>query len=131
LIPQKLIEKGFTFSHLFFVMFLIVLVMSAWLLFNLIKIFNNLKQENIFILENAASIRNIGWIIIVISFIKDLPEMMQVWSMRNQLDSIITMPFSINYELNVGLLFSGLAILAVAQIYKQAVKIADENNLTI
>lgn len=105
--------------------------MTALLLVNLIKIFSNLKHEKIFILENSTYIRNIGWIIIALSFIKDLPNIMQVWSMRNQLDSIITTPFSINYELNVGLLFSGLAILAVAQIYKLAVKIAEENDLTI
>lgn len=130
-LPQQLIDDQFTVNHLFFIVLLIILGLTAWLLFNLIKIFKNLKNEHVFVQENARYIQYIGWIIIVLSFIKDLPNTLQVWVFRHYLDDILTSSYSINYEPSIGLLFSGLAILAVAQIYKQAVKIAEENDLTI
>lgn len=54
-----------------------------------------------------------------------------MWGLRTQMDSIINVSFSVVYELDFGLLFSGLSILAIALIFKQAVKIAEENQLTI
>lgn len=68
---------------------------------------------------------------IILSVIKNIPEFIQIWGLRTQMDSIINVSFSVVYELDFGLLFSGLSILAIALIFKQAVKIAEENQLTI
>lgn len=68
---------------------------------------------------------------IILSVIKNIPEFIQIWGLRTQMDSIMNVSFSVVYELDFGLLFSGLSILAIALIFKQAVKIAEENQLTI
>lgn len=130
-IPENLVEDGFAVTPLFFITSITLSGAILVLLFNTMKIFSNLKKQAIFIPKNASYIRNIGWIVIILSVIKNIPEFIQIWGLRTQMDSIMNVSFSVVYELDFGLLFSGLSILAIALIFKQAVKIAEENQLTI
>src|SRR5699024_226989 len=122
-LPQKSLEGGLPFNYLFYIISLILLSMTMVLLINLSKIFKGFRHGIVFVQNNSNYISNIGWIVIILSFINDLPNVVQVLSMRNQLDSLIDTSFSVYYEFDIFILFSGLVILAVAQIFKRAVKI--------
>ncbi|QQK81425.1 DUF2975 domain-containing protein [Salicibibacter cibi] len=126
-IPQ---EVGFFFSHMFFVSLIVMLLLLIALLMSIRKFFKNLSNKYIFIQQNANNIRNVGWILIFLSFLSNVPAIILANDFVGSVD-FSNVPFSISYDMEYGMLFAGIAILAVAQIFNQAVKIAEENQLTI
>ena len=64
------------------------------------------------------------------SFFNNVPAVILANDFARSVD-FSHVPYSISYDMEYGVLFAGLATLAVAQIFNQAIKIAEENNLTI
>jgi len=128
--PQEFVGDGFIFSNLFFISLMVLLLLYILLLINVKKFFKNLVHQRLFVASNANAIRNVGWVIITLSIFNNIPAVIAVLDVSKHVD-FSNVPYTINYEFEMGLLFAGLAILAVGQIFKQAVKIAEENELTI
>jgi len=127
---EEMIIQEFFFSHLFFITVIVVLLVYFLLFVNIKKFFKNLIHHHLFVHSNANAIRNVGWILIVMGFVNPIPAVIAVSDMLQHVD-FTNAAYTINYEVQMGVLFAGLAILAVGQIFKYAVKIAEENELTI
>lgn len=127
---QEMLGNDFFFSDTFFITLLGTLLIAAFLLVNVKSFFKNLISNNIFLYSNANAIRNVGLIVILMSFFNNIPAIIAVNDISKNID-LSNVPYAINYEIEYGLLFAGLAILAVGQIFKKAVKVAEENELTI
>lgn len=129
-ITEEMISEGFLLSNTFFISLIITLLLISVLLVNIKNFFKNLNHNQIFTQKNAKSIRNVGWVIIILSLVNNIPVVILVRDISESFNFNRT-PLSINYEIEYAIVFTGLAILAVGQVFKEAVKIAEENKLTI
>lgn len=129
-LSQEMVGEDFFFSNIFFLSLIVALLIIIVLLVNVKKFFKNLINNNVFVVSNADNIRNVGWIVIILSLLKNVPTIF----LANDISKSIgfsDVPFSINYGIEYEILFAGLAILAVSQVFKRAIVIAEENKFTI
>ncbi len=124
------VTQGFSFTYLDLILLLVYIAIFLIMFWNVQVFFKHLKDEMLFIMENARAIRNVAFCVIFLAFFNHVP----FYSLLNKLLPYLDtnqVEISLQISFDFGLLFTGLAILAVYQIFKEAVRIKEENDLTI
>ncbi len=110
----------------------IMLFIAIFGLLAMRKLFSSLVDGNAFTSENARHIRTIGYAVIAWHIVSPL---LQYFGSRIMLDDIA---FSVpgielypGFELNIGGVFAGLAIIVLAGVMREAANIYAEQSLTI
>lgn len=129
-ISPDLLEGELVLSHLDFVLLIIYGGLFFVLFWNVKNFFLNLVNEKFFVMENVRAIRHIGISILILAFYNYIPFYTILLKLIDKLN-IPGINLSVQIGIDYGLLFSGLAILAVSQLFKEAVRIKEENELTI
>ncbi|BDC49240.1 hypothetical protein F183_A15560 [Bryobacterales bacterium F-183] len=101
-----------------------------WGVTQLRALFHSIRQGNVFIPDNVTRIRRIGWMVIVGEFIR---AALGIWwsyysSTNFKADGV---QFITEIDVNGTPILCGLVILVVAQVFREGVRLIDEQSLTI
>jgi len=105
-------------SYVFFLALLLVTGLFAlWIVFNLRKVLKNLNLMNPFVIDNVRSFKNIS----ISSFVIAICYFIKMFFYNSFLTIVLTMVFVI----------LGLFSLILSEVFRQAVLVKEENDLTI
>jgi len=108
----------------------VLLIMSAILLYELSELFENFSIDKVFIYKNAKHLKNIGIITIAGGVIYSL---MGYFVSRNLMNVISVKNGKV--ELGIpcidGFIITGLMIIVIAEVFKEAIKIKEDNDMTV
>lgn len=113
-------------------MFLIVLLIGCllWVLTQLRHIFRSLSRGLLFIPENARRIRWVGFTVIVGELAR--AALVYFWSYYTSLHFTANgLRFVASTDLNGVTIISGLAILVIAEVFREGTRLHEEQSLTI
>ncbi len=120
------IEVG---APLIFIIFCFGLIL-LYIVHQLRKIFRNFSLEQVFEMENVNSLRKIGIFIVAMAFVHSS----YTYSCASIVHDLLVekgVNVVIKFGSNTTMIFSGILILVFAEIFRIAVRIAKENELTI
>lgn len=129
-LPSEKLSGGLALSNGAYITGLIQFILIGFLFWNVKTFFKNLRNEQIFIMSNVYALRNVAVFFIIQSVYYHVPEYFILVDHLKLLD-FGQANITINLSYESGFLFAGLAILAVAQVFREAIKIKEENELTI
>lgn len=96
------------------------------------KLFTNLMNQQFFVSENYKNVQMIGYVCIVWHIVYPLLTFAGGWLILQEVgtlnDALILKPA---FPLSLVGIFTGLAIVVIAQVFKEAIEIHQENELTI
>jgi hypothetical protein len=113
-------------------MFLVVLLFGLllWLLSQLRQIFRSLSRGLLFIPENARRIRWAGFTVIFGELAR--AALVYFWSYYTSLHFTANgLRFVASTDLNVITIVGGLAILVIAEVFREGTRLHEEQSLTI
>ena len=115
---------------------MIWLALYLLILVKLKGFFSTLKHGNPFIYENAKRIRLMGIIILIAELLRVLKDFSVVVYLKNIITSstvnVFTLPFEFYWEyLRLDLIFIGILVIILSEIFRLGAKIQEEQKLTI
>jgi hypothetical protein len=108
----------------------LLLVVSLFVLRDLRALFRAVVQGRPFVEDNARRIRRVGFFIVGWSLVGPLLNFLAAFPILREVN-VHGLILSPPIELNVELLFAGLAVLVLAEIFRQASAMQREQSLTI
>lgn len=121
-------ELDFTFDIL--VMVIINSLLVLCLLFFALTIIKNLIKKQIFIEKNYKIIRNTSYILAIMSIFSNIPQNLvinEILEKQKVLSENINSSLSINY----GFLIVAVTLFVFSFIFKEGIRIAEENKFTV
>lgn len=117
-------------SNLFLIPLTLNVLLITLLIWNIRCFFKNLSKKSIFVIQNAKLITSTGIILVIMSVTANLAPFIAVQSLvpylHNSLGEIV-----INYSVRWELVMGAIPVIVLGILFKEAVKIAQENELTI
>jgi hypothetical protein len=120
--------KSWTASIFFYLTSIVVSVIFLWIVWYLRKLIRTIKEGNPFLPENPGRIRKIAYAILVWAPF----ELMTYGSMYRAFTIQSHIPGGfIQLRPSLEMIFLGLVILVIAEVFKQGVKLQQEQDLTV
>lgn len=122
--------EGLQFTPRLIISLSAVVVVLMYVLFQLQKLFANFANELIFSYDNAARLRRAGLATLVLSAVYPFLDGAVASQVHNYLVQRGIEATAI-YQLNPVMIFAGLLVLVLAEVFRIATGIAEEHKLTI
>ncbi len=111
-------------------------LMHLFMVFLLRKFFATLQETGPFILQNAIRIRWMGWLIVGAELLRNLVAYLAMFHLKSK---VIMQGASISHasfwlhlsELRLDIIFVGVVVLLIAEIFRLGAKMKEEQDLTV
>lgn len=113
-----------------FITVIINILLRLFLLILARKVIGNLMKKQIFIKGNYKTIRNTSFVFIIMSILSNIPQNLVIGEMVNKQNALaenINSSFSLNY----GFLIVAIILFVFSLIFKEGIRIAEENKFTV
>lgn len=136
----RIIPKTRSQKFLFIIFKLIIIISLALLFFNLSKIFRNFYNHNYFTYKNVRILKKIGWYILIPqiaiitfywAFLFHIHPAKFFVSYTNISDVKLLTQYDFKSGVDWQLLFVGLSIIVLSYIFKNGLRLKEEQTLTI
>jgi hypothetical protein len=107
-----------------------MLLLAYWAVQQLRKLFRALRDGQVFAAANVRRVQRVGWAVILAEPVRALITYSAQDYARSHFvgDGI---RFVVNFDLNLGTIFAGLAILVIAEVFRAGARLAEDQSLTI
>jgi hypothetical protein len=102
----------------------------AYVVYLLRSVLQALLQGEIFTQENVARIRRIGYLVLIVGFVKALVEYLAAWQILKQL-TIVDPALSLPSPFEAEVILASLLILVLAQVWGYGLELERERAMTI
>ena len=107
-----------------------LLVFMLWILTQLRGLFRTLRDGRPFVAANATRLRRIGWAVIVAEFARTAVIFFENYYAMAHF-SAADFAFQAHARVDATVIFDGLVILVIAEVFREGTRLADEQSLTI
>ena len=107
-----------------------LLVFMLWILTQLRGLFRTLRDGRPFVAANATRLRRIAWAVIVAELAHAAVILFENYYAMTYF-SATGVTFQAHARINFATIFDGLVILAIAEVFREGTRLADEQSLTI
>ena len=101
----------------------------SYLIYLLRSVIIALQQGEVFTLENVVRIRRIGYLVLVVAFVRSLVEYIAAYEVLNRLD-IVKPPLSLPSASAAEVILASLLILVLAQVWSYGLELEHDSELT-
>jgi len=102
----------------------------AYLIYLLRSVIKALQQGEVFTLENVVRIRRIGYLVLIVAFVRALVEYIAAYEILNRLE-ILKPPLSLPSPFEAEVILTSLLILVLAQVWSYGLELERERALTV
>ena len=106
------------------------LLIVLFIVFNLRKIFKNLKNEKLFDYQNPKFMNRIGVSVILLGVVSSFLRFSSGWMLYDYLVSA-GLDVDVVFQFDITTIFIGIVIILFASIFKKSVDIAEEQKFTV
>lgn len=107
-----------------------LLVFMLWILAQLRGLFRTLRDGRPFVAANATRLRRIGWAVIVAELARTAVIFFENYYAMTHF-SAAGVTFQAHARVDFSVIFDGLVILVIAEVFREGTRLADEQSLTI
>ena len=120
-----------TFNLNLFSMFIVTGIIALFIIYQFIKIFENLKRNILFSKENSKKLNTVSNSCFIISAIYLIISILIIVLNQNVITELISYILAFSIMLMIIFAVSGIGIKILNEIYKKAIEYKEENDLTI
>lgn len=108
----------------------VMLLLATWALWQLRELFRTLRNGQVFAPENVRHVQRVGWAVILAEPARALiTYSAQAFARSHFVGDGIR--FVADFDLNLGTIFAGLAILVIAEVFRAGTRLDEDQSLTI
>ena len=120
-----------TFNLNLFSMIIVTGIIALFIIYQFIKIFENLKRNILFSTDNSKRLNTIGKSCFIISAIYLVISILIIVLIKDIIADLISYILAFSIMLMIIFAVSGIGIKILNEIYKKAIEYKEENDLTI
>lgn len=120
-----------TFNLNLFSMIIVTGIIALFIIYQFIKIFENLKRNILFSTDNSKRLNTISKSCFIISAIYLIISILIIILIKNIIADLISYILAFSIMLMIIFAVSGIGIKILNEIYKKAIEYKEENDLTI
>ncbi len=109
---------------------LIEIGVSLFILHQLLNFLDEVTNARLFVRQNAAAIRKIGWVVALYAPVAGLIQYLMTWALIDRV-RLTGATLGFGFYVDISTVFLGLIIVVIAQIFDEGVKLKEEHDLTI
>lgn len=109
---------------------IVMLLFAGWALHQFRELFRTLRSGQVFAPANVRHVQRVGWAVILVEPVRALITYSgQAYARSHFIGDGIR--FVAAFDLNVGTIFAGLAILVIAEVFRAGTRLDEDQSLTI